>query len=114
MSTLLGRRRYLPGHQQQEPNSAENAERQAINMPIQGTAADMIKIAMIRIDAISGKETQEQDAPPGARRARLRGPARREEKAMTTLVKERMQGAMDLTVPVKVDIGAGNNWLEAH
>ncbi len=58
MATLLGRRRYFPDINSRNQNVRGNAERQAINMPIQGTAADMIKLAMIRIDADPGGRSQ--------------------------------------------------------
>ncbi|HTR99281.1 MAG TPA: DNA polymerase I [Bacteroidota bacterium] len=114
VATLMGRRRYLPEIASRNQNIRGNAERQAINMPIQGTAADMIKIAMIQVDG-------------GIREAGLRSrmllqvhdellcevPAA-EVQAMEALLRERMQNAMPLAVPVSVDVGTGKNWLEAH
>jgi len=114
VATLMGRRRYLPDIASRNQNIRGNAERQAINMPIQGTAADMIKIAMIRVDRAireagmrSRMLLQVHDEllceVPGA-----------EVKPMEALLRERMQNAMPLTVPVSVDVGTGKNWLEAH
>jgi DNA polymerase I len=114
VSTLIGRRRYLPDINSRNQNIRGNAERQAINMPIQGTSADMIKVAMIRVDEAIMKRKLESrmllqvhdelvfEIPVG------------EKKEMETLVKETMQGAMQLTVPLKVDVGTGSDWLEAH
>jgi DNA polymerase-1 len=114
VQTLTGRRRYLPDINSRNQNIRGNAERQAINMPIQGTAADMIKIAMIRLDAsIHEKKLASRmllqvhdelvfEVPHG------------EEKTMTAIVTEGMQNAMSLSVPIRVDVGTGKNWLEAH
>ncbi len=114
VSTLLGRRRYFADINSRNQNIRANAERAAINMPIQGTAADMIKVAMIRIDGdIRKKKLKSRmllqvhdelvfEIPPG------------ELDTMRSLVTERMQNAMKLSVPVNVDIGTGKNWLEAH
>ena len=114
VSTLLGRRRYLPDINSRNQNSRGNAERQAINMPIQGTAADMIKRAMIRLDEellhsrLSGRMLlQVHDELV------LEIP-QSEESRTRTLVSEAMQNALPLRVPIKVDVGTGRNWLEAH
>jgi DNA polymerase I len=114
VSTLLGRRRYLPDINSRNQAVRGNAERQAINMPIQGSSADMIKLAMIHLDReIQGRGLKSRmllqvhdelvfEVPP------------REKTTMESLVVGAMQGAMTLNVPVKVDIGSGGNWLEAH
>jgi DNA polymerase I len=114
VSTLLGRRRYLADINSRNQAVRGNAERQAINMPIQGTAADMIKLAMISLDreiigrGLGGKmllQVHDElvfELPLSDR------------EEMETLVVEKMQSAMPLNVPVKVDVGVGKNWLEAH
>jgi DNA polymerase-1 len=114
VSTLLGRRRYFPEINSRNFPVRSNAERQAINMPIQGTAADMIKIAMIRIhDGLRKRGLRARmllqvhdelvfEAPKG------------EVDSATKFVREEMEGALPLSVPVVVDVGAGKNWLEAH
>jgi DNA polymerase-1 len=114
VSTLLGRRRYFPDIHSHNQNIRQNAERQAINMPIQGTAADMIKIAMVHIDSglKSGKLSslmllQVHDELV----FEVRGG---EEEAVRALVEREMQQALPLSVPVEVEIGIGKNWLEAH
>lgn len=120
VSTLLGRRRYLPDINSRNFTVRSNAERQAINMPIQGTAADMIKLAMIGIDS-------ELFAGPGRRKSSLRTKMllqvhdelvfevpETELEAMKQLVVDKMQNAMTLNVPIAVEVGAGRNWLEAH
>jgi DNA polymerase I len=114
VTTLLGRRRYLPEINSRNQNIRGNAERQAINMPIQGTAADMIKLAMIRIDSEilrAGLKTKMLlqvhdelvfDVPAD------------ELKTAGTLVRSQMRGAIELSVPVEIEIGSGPNWLDAH
>jgi DNA polymerase-1 len=114
VTTLLGRRRYLPDINSRNQNIRGNAERQAINMPIQGTAADMIKLAMIRLD---------EEILQRKRRTRMllqvhdelvfEVPAAEVEEFQKVVV-EKMQTALPLTVPVRVDVGTGRNWLEAH
>lgn len=114
VETLCGRRRYIPDVNSGNATIRGAAERNAINMPIQGTAADMIKIAMARIhdDLISRKmksrlilqvhdELVFEVAPP-------------ELETMQALITNHMAHAIDLQVPILVEIGTGKNWLEAH
>ncbi|MDH7516469.1 MAG: DNA polymerase I [Bacteroidota bacterium] len=114
VETLMGRRRYLPDIRSANRNVRMLAERMAINAPIQGSAADMIKVAMISIH----KELR-------ARRMRARmilqvhdelvfeTPAEELEE-LRALVVDRMKNAIPLRIPVEVDTGVGKNWLEAH
>jgi DNA polymerase-1 len=114
VETLLGRRRYIPDIASKNQNVRGNAERQAINMPIQGSAADMIKRAMItvhrelaarRLGARLLLQVHDElvlEVPEGER------------EEVKQLVVERMRDALPLNVPVKVDAGTGTNWLEAH
>ncbi len=114
VETILGRRRYLPEIRNQNRQIREFAERTAINTPIQGSAADLIKKAMINMQTFieSSKfpaqmllqvhdelvfEVQEKRAEEFAKQ-----------------VKQIMEGAMKLRVPLVVDCGIGKNWLEAH
>ena len=114
VSTLMGRRRYLPDIHSKNQNIRQNAERQAINMPIQGTAADMIKVAMVRIDAALTKE-ELQSAMLLQVHDELVFEIRKDEEAkMRKLVEKHMRDAMKLDVPIEVEVGVGNNWLEAH
>jgi DNA polymerase-1 len=108
--TLLGRRRYIPEINSPNVNVRQAAERAAINMPVQGTAADIIKIAMNRIDA-------EMQARRMASRMILQVhdelifecPAR-EVDAVRELVVDIMPRSLELKVPLKVDIKVGENW----
>jgi len=113
VTTLLGRRRYLPELRSGNPNLRGFGERMATNAPIQGTAADLIKIAMVRV----------------ARELRARGLAARmllqvhdellfeapeaELPALEALAVEVMESSLDLSVPLKVDVKAGRDWAEA-
>jgi len=115
VQTLLGRKRYLRDEiLSSERRVQVNAENVAINTPIQGTAADLIKIAMIRIDRRIRDEglatrmiIQVHDELVLEVPQSERDPAR-------ALVREEMEGALALEVPVVVDMGEGANWLEAH
>jgi len=119
--TLMGRRRYLPEIRSRNFSIREFAKRTAINSPIQGTAADLIKLAMIEIGkALRG------DGVHGAGQAPFRSKmllqvhdelvfeAPEEElEALVPMVKGRMENAIRLDVPVVVDVGVGRNWYEA-
>jgi DNA polymerase-1 len=111
--TLFGRERPIPDMNSRNPNSRGFAERTAVNTPLQGTAADLIKLAMVRIDAALTSEgcqgkmlLQVHDelvfeAPPD------------EVAALKALVKKEMEQAYPLDVPLLVEIGEGANWRDA-
>jgi DNA polymerase I len=112
VSTLLGRRRFLPDINSRNANIRSGIERQAINMPIQGTAAEMIKIAMINIhnkiqNLRSKMILQVHDEL-------VFEIATSEERKIKKIIMDEMKNALVLTVPIKIDIGIGKNWLEAH
>jgi DNA polymerase-1 len=115
VQTLMGRRRYL-----RDINSANFtvrgfAERNAINAPIQGSAADMIKIAMINIFNRMQKEGNLKSKMILQVHDELLFDVHKQEvEYMKQLVKEEMEKAMPLQVPVIVETGIGDNWLEAH
>jgi DNA polymerase-1 len=115
VQTLMGRRRYL-----RDINSANFtvrgfAERNAINAPIQGSAADMIKLAMISVHKRMKNTTGLQSKMIlQVHDELLFDVYHTEVELMKTLVKEEMEKAMPLQVPVVVETGVGNNWLEAH
>ena len=114
VTTLFGRRRYLPDIRSANATVRGFAERNAINAPIQGTAADIIKVAMIHIynrfkaEGIRSKMIlQVHDE--------LNFSVYPEEKELVEqIVLEEMQGAFQMTVPLIADSGFGSNWLEAH
>ena len=114
VETMLGRRRYLPDINSRNYAVRGFAERNAINAPIQGSAADMIKVAMIHIhDEIKHQKLRSKmilqvhdelvfDAYPD------------ELDVLKALVSNKMKNALPLNVPVEVNMGVGKNWLEAH
>jgi DNA polymerase-1 len=114
VATLAGRRRYLPDITSRNQNIRGNAERQAINMPIQGTAADMIKMAMIAIDAAMTQGSFGSRMLLQVHDELVFEAPKDELGKLESLVRGKMQGAMPLSVPVNVDVGTGADWLEAH
>jgi DNA polymerase-1 len=114
VETILGRRRYLRDINSQNQTVRGFAERNAINAPIQGSAADMIKLAMIRIhDALNNKKLRSRMVLQV--HDELVFDVHKEEAEETkALVKELMENALPLSVPVLVEAGTGHNWLEAH
>ena len=112
LTTLLGRRSYFPNIHASNMQLRQYAERSAINAPIQGSAADLIKIAMIAIQRRLEKEQSESlmimqvhdelvfDAPAG------------EAEALETLVRKEMEGAYKLRVPLKADVTIGETWYK--
>ena len=109
--TLFGRERPIPDINSRNPNARGFAERTAVNSPIQGTAADLIKVAMVRIDqALAGSESrlllQVHDElvleSPGNEIENVKGIVRRE-----------MEGVFELSVPLVVEVGTGDNWRDA-
>ena len=114
VETLLGRRRYLPDLNSHNNNLRQNAERQAINMPIQGTAADMIKLAMINIDRSFAKARLKTLMILQVHDELVFELKKDEEEKVRSLVTKHMQESLKLNVPIEVEIGVGKNWLEAH
>jgi DNA polymerase-1 len=111
--TLFGRERPIPDINSRNPNSRGFAERTAVNTPLQGTAADLIKLAMVRIDGAMEAEGHRAamllqvhdelvfECPP------------EEVDALSALVKREMEGVRELAVPLVVDVGVGDNWRDA-
>ncbi len=114
VSTLLGRRRYIPDIRSNNQNIRQNAERQAINMPIQGTAADMIKLAMVHIDEAFRKKKLASLMLLQVHDELVFEVQKKEKPTVKELVEREMQQALPLSVPIEVDLGIGKNWLEAH
>lgn len=114
VETLLGRRRFLPEINSSNQNIRQNAERQAINMPIQGTAADMIKLAMIHIDEAFSAKGLESRMLVQVHDELVFELKKSEEKEVRSLVTKHMKQSLKLNVPLEIEIGIGKNWLEAH
>ncbi|HNW29072.1 MAG TPA: DNA polymerase, partial [Spirochaetota bacterium] len=114
VKTLLGRKRGIDEIDSDTSFRREGAERVAINTPIQGTSADMIKIAMINIsDDIKRKNMKTRMIMQVHDELVFEVPEEELDQAKTMVV-DRMEHALDLAVPVKVDVGVGKNWEEAH
>jgi DNA polymerase-1 len=114
VETLLGRKRYLPDINSHNAVVRGYAERNAINAPIQGTAADIIKIAMVNIHCRMQQEKLQSTLVLQVHDELNFNVPNSEVDAMQRLVAEEMENAINLRVPLKVDIGVGLNWLEAH
>lgn len=112
VTTLFGRRRYLPDIHNRNMGLRQFAERQAINAPMQGTAADIIKIAMVKISKRLVKEKLSSTMIMTVHDELVFDVPKDEIKKMAGLVREEMEGVMDLAVPMKASIEVGPNWLE--
>jgi len=114
VETLLGRRRYVPEINSQNRNIAEAARRIAINTPIQGTAADLIKKAMVQIDAELEKQKMSSRMLIQVHDELVFETLPEENKDLQAMVREIMENALSFHVPLKVNLSVGNNWEEAH
>ena len=114
VETLLHRRRYLPDINSRNAKVRGYAERNAVNAPIQGTAADIIKIAMVKIaDRLKREGLKTEMLLQVHDELNFNVPLDEVDR-VKALVREEMEGAFSLSVPLRVDIGVGANWLEAH
>ena len=112
--TLAGRRRPIPEIRSQNSNARAQAERLAVNSPIQGSAADIIKIAMINIREKLKEEHLAARMILQVHDELLFEAPEFELNSVTDMIKREMEGAVKLLVPLRVDIGHGRNWAEAH
>jgi DNA polymerase-1 len=118
VETVMGRRRYFPILQSKERDPRTQiqrraAERECINMPVQGSAADIMKVAMLRVH-----ETLKRQAPNVKLTLQVHDELvlevpEREANQVAKLVRQAMEGAFPLSVPLKVDAKFGGNWDEA-
>jgi len=114
VSTLFKRRRNLPNIHSDNGNLKSEAERTAVNTPIQGTAADLIKMAMIRIsERLSAERMGTRMLLQVHDELVFEVPQEELEKA-TTIIKDEMENVYPLKIPLRVDINFGSNWDEAH
>ncbi len=114
VTTLFGRRRLLPDIHHKNMQVRQFAERTAINTPIQGTAADLIKLAMIRIHAFLAEQNARSRMLLQVHDELVFDMDPAEKESLLPKIKELMEGVLDLKVPLVVDIGEGKNWAEAH
>ncbi len=114
VSTILGRKRYLRDINSRNAVMRGFAERNAINAPIQGTAADIIKVAMINIDAWMQKEKVQSKMIMQVHDELVFDVPKNEVELMKSKIDELMKNALPIAVPMEVGMGVGANWLEAH
>lgn len=114
VTTMFGRRRYVPDIQSRNQAVRGNAERNAINAPLQGSAADIIKIAMVKIAGRLEKEYPEAKMILQVHDELIFEVDVSLVEKLRKIVTEEMRGAASLSVPLEVGTGTGNNWLEAH
>lgn len=114
VQTVLGRRRYLKDINSPNAIVRSAAERNAINAPIQGSAADIIKIAMINIHQKLNTQNWQSKMLLQVHDELVFDAHNTEIEALKTLVKNEMENAFQMKVPLEVEIGTGQNWLEAH
>jgi DNA polymerase-1 len=112
--TMLGRMRRLPDIDSANPGARAFSERVAVNTPVQGTAADIIKLAMVSTDREIARRGLASRMILTVHDELLFDVPEAELDEMRALVRGCMEGALPLQVPLKVDMGAGPNWLEAH
>ncbi len=114
MRTLLGRRRFLPDLHSSNRALRLAAERMATNTPIQGTSADIIKLAMIAVEKRLAETKSHARMVLTVHDELVFEVPEAERDAVGALVRETMQGVMKLDVPLRVECGWGSNWGDAH
>ena len=114
VQTLFGRRRYLPDINSRNANVRALAERNAVNAPIQGTAADIIKMAMINLSRRLEQEGMRSRMVLQIHDELLFEAPKAELEKLEAIIKEEMENVVTLSVPLTVECNHGGNWLEAH
>ena len=114
VETLFGRRRYLPDISSRNATVRALAERTAVNAPIQGTAADIIKMAMINVDRKMSEAGLKSRMVLQIHDELLFDTVHDEIDTLMSIVKEQMEHVTELSVPLTVECNYGKNWLEAH
>ena len=114
VKTLMGRRRYIPEINASNWNVRSFAERTAINMPIQGTAADIIKVAMINIQDYLEEHQCKSRMLLQVHDELIFEIYEEEQGSLPSAIRDLMESAFELEVPLKVDMGLADNWLDAH
>ena len=114
VTTMFGRRRYIKDISSPNKNIAAGAERMAMNTPIQGTAADIIKIAMVRAESRLRKENLASRLVLQIHDELIVEAPLSESEQASAILREEMENAAQLSVPLVVDLNVGKDWLEAH
>jgi DNA polymerase-1 len=112
--TLFGRKRALPELMSRNPALRQGSERMAVNTPIQGTAADLVKIAMIRVDGALAREGLDAQLLLQVHDELVLEVSEADAPRLAELVRTEMGAAGQLAVPLEVDVGQGKTWAEAH
>ena len=112
--TMLGRRRYLPDLTSSNRQRREMAERMALNAPIQGSAADVMKVAMLAVDAALREQGLASRVLLQVHDELLLEVAPGEREALEALVRAHMGAAVPLDVPLEVNVGVGRSWFDAE
>jgi DNA polymerase-1 len=113
VTSLYGRRRYFPSINDRNFTVRARQEREAINMPIQGTASDIVKIAMIRVNKALEREQLETKMIMQVHDELLFEVPKAEVERASEIIKTEMENAAELDVPLIVEVGIGNNWMDA-
>jgi DNA polymerase-1 len=111
--TIMGRRRYLPDLNHENRQRREVAERMALNAPIQGSAADIIKVAMVNVDRAIASEKLKSRLLLQVHDELIFEVAAGEHEKLETLVRREMGGAFPLKAPLDVNVGFGKSWDQA-
>ena len=114
VSTLFGRRRALPELTSANRNIRASGERMARNTPIQGTAADVIKLAMVRVWRRLRDEKMESRLILTVHDELIVEAPEAEAEKAAVILREEMEGCVQYAVPLSTDVHTGKNWLEAH
>ncbi|MCG8431152.1 MAG: DNA polymerase I [Candidatus Omnitrophica bacterium] len=112
VTTMLGRRRLIPEIRSRNTAIRQFAERQAVNTPVQGSAADLIKLAMLEVQRRIGRGRKRTCMVLQVHDELVFDSPREERKQVIPLIRSTMENVLALAVPVEVDIKAGSNWLE--
>ena len=110
----MGRRRYLKNINSQNAIVRAGDERNAVNAPIQGSAADIIKIAMINIDRLFKKEKYKSKMLLQVHDELVFDIHKDELELLKPIIKSEMENAYKISIPLTVDLDIGDNWLDAH
>src|SRR2546421_3946904 len=110
--SIYGRIRPIPGINDRNGNIRNRAEREAINMPIQGTASDIVKLAMLRVDDAINREGLKARMLMQVHDELLIEAPKEEAERVAELLRREMEEAVELDVPLKVEVGIGDNWMD--
>lgn len=110
--TMHGRRRYLPDIHSSNRTIKANAERMAINSPIQGTAADIIKLAMIEVEKRLSEKNYEAQMLLQVHDELIFEVKKEQARELADMVREVMEGVVELSIPLRVDVGIAENWFD--